>query len=677
MSMQTNLSGRLRNTSLPVSHGLLPLFEAVVNSLHSLEEVAADSHSSGTIRVEIVRSNQGSLALPERNEALADIVGFKITDNGVGFNDVNIKSFKTLDTDHKVDKGCRGVGRLLWLKAFKTVKIESVYATETGLSGRKFTFDANLGVKEPVEFQDNCTQRATTVELQGFLDKYRAAAPKSILPIAKSLLEHCLWYFVREGGSPSIIVCDGSEEINLDDLYEQYMHTAAFSESIKIADKDFILTHIKFRASSSKNHTLSFCAANRLVKEEALTGKIAGLYGNLHDGEGDFVYSCYVSSPYLDERVRSERTGFDIEESVEGLFENQDISLKKIREALIQNIKTYLGDVLLENIKAGKNRIEKFVSEKAPRYRPILNRIPEDDLIVDSNISDKDLDLMLHKKLAEFERSILESGHSILIPAQGESIESYYQRVQQYLSDVSDMKKSDLADYVAHRRVIIDLLEGALKKNSDGKYVTEDIIHQLIMPMRKDSNEVSPDGCNLWLLDERLAFHDYLASDKSIKSMPITGSDETKEPDLISMSVYDNPLLVSEQETPPLGSIVVVEIKRPMRNDAQAGEDKDPIEQSLGYLQKVRDGKATTASGRPIPDSSEIPGYCYIVCDITDSIKKRCNLFGLTVSSDKMGYFGYNPNYKAYIEVISFDKLVDSAKKRNRAFFDKLGLPTN
>ncbi len=59
MSMQTNLSGRLRNTSLPVSHGLLPLFEAVVNSLHSLEEVAADSHSSGTIRVEIVRSNQG------------------------------------------------------------------------------------------------------------------------------------------------------------------------------------------------------------------------------------------------------------------------------------------------------------------------------------------------------------------------------------------------------------------------------------------------------------------------------------------------------------------------------------------------------------------------------------------------------------------------------------------
>ena len=38
--------------------------------------------------------------------------------------------------------------------------------------------------------------------------------------------------------------------------------------------------------------------------------------------------------------------------------------------------------------------------------------------------------------------------------------------------------------------------------------------------------------------------------------------------------------------------------------------------------------------------------------------------------------FGHNPNYKAYIEVISFDRLVNAAKERNKAFFDKLGLPT-
>jgi hypothetical protein len=49
----------------------------------------------------------------------------------------------------------------------------------------------------------------------------------------------------------------------------------------------------------------------------------------------------------------------------------------------------------------------------------------------------------------------------------------------------------------------------------------------------------------------------------------------------------------------------------------------------------------------------------------------------LTSTNDHLGYFGYNPNYKAYIEVISFDQLLNSAKERNRAFFDKLGLPAS
>ncbi|MFA3242138.1 hypothetical protein KWD59_10765 [Acinetobacter baumannii] len=48
-----------------------------------------------------------------------------------------------------------------------------------------------------------------------------------------------------------------------------------------------------------------------------------------------------------------------------------------------------------------------------------------------------------------------------------------------------------------------------------------------------------------------------------------------------------------------------------------------------------------------------------------------------TMTADGMGFFGYNPNYKSYIEVISFNQLVRSAKERNKAFFDKLGLSSN
>jgi hypothetical protein len=41
-----------------------------------------------------------------------------------------------------------------------------------------------------------------------------------------------------------------------------------------------------------------------------------------------------------------------------------------------------------------------------------------------------------------------------------------------------------------------------------------------------------------------------------------------------------------------------------------------------------------------------------------------------------MGYFGFNEPHKAYIEVMSFDRLLNAATERNRAFFDKLGLPS-
>ena len=60
------------------------------------------------------------------------------------------------------------------------------------------------------------------------------------------------------------------------------------------------------------------------------------------------------------------------------------------------------------------------------------------------------------------------------------------------------------------------------------------------MPMQKDSNELFFDDSNLWLIDERLAFHNFLASDKTIKSMPISGSEATKEPDIMALNISYN-----------------------------------------------------------------------------------------------------------------------------------------
>ena len=336
----------------------------------------------------------------------------------------------------------------------------------------------------------------------------------------------------------------------------------------------------------------------------------------------------------------------------------------------------FLSPCLEYNRKLGKRRVEAFVARKAPRYRPIPSRIPEDELAIDPSIQDKDLELVLHKHLVELEREVLEEGHEVMSPKQDESLPNYSARLEKYLTKVEDIKRSDLANYISHRKVVIDLFEMALQRRDDGTYAREDLLHSLIMPVREDSTTVSIDNCNLWLIDERLAFHDYLASDKRLDSTPITASSDAKEPDIFGMRTFDNPILTSESTQLPPASLVVIELKRPMRNDARQGEDKDPIEQALGYLDRIRQGRVTTANGRPIPRSEQIPGFCYVLCDLTPTIAQRCKIHDAIRTSDGLGYFFYNKAYGAYVNVMSYDQLLNSAKERNRAFFDKLGFPT-
>ena len=65
------------------------------------------------------------------------------------------------------------------------------------------------------------------------------------------------------------------------------------------------------------------------------------------------------------------------------------------------------------------------------------------------------------------------------------------------------------------------------------------------------------------------------------------------------------------------------------------------------------------------------------MCDITPELKSQAKIANLEETPDKEGYFGYNKNYNAMFEIISFTKMVSDAKKRNAAFFHKLGLSSH
>lgn len=677
MAIKASLTGRLRNTQLPRSHALLPLFEAVVNAIQTVDETH-DSMDSTRIEIRITHDQQPSMQFGEDELAhLEAISGFTISDNGKGFDDGNMESFETLDSEYKADEGCRGVGRLLWLKAFKQVQVVSNYRdSDNVMRRREFTFTPTQGVN-PQPIQDSDAQETgSEVHLVSFSEFYRQATPKNIHSIARNVLEHCLWYFVRPGGAPNIAIVDDSGQVELNSLYDDYMLAYATVEHITIKNQEFSFIHLRLRPTSRLHPQLNWCAANRVVDKENLIGMLPGLHGKLKDGDTEFIYSCFIMSSFLDTAVRQERTGFSIPEDSEGTFDQEDPSMSDIRKAAVQAAERYLQANLTELREAGRARVERFVNSKAPRYRPILKHIDDDKLSVNPTIADKDLELQLHRYLTDLEMELLTEGQYIL-NLNNEGDDEYKERLKIYVERVDDFKKSDLVAYVFRRRVILDLFAKAIEIDEYGKYSREDVIHNLIMPMRTTSDDEAHSVSNLWLIDEGLAFHNFLASDKTINSMPITGSTSNQEPDLLALQVYDNPILVSDGESFPLASIVVVEIKRPMRNDAAPGLDKDPISQALNYLERVRGGGVMTAKGRPIPQSDHIPGFCYIIADLTPRMHERCKQSDLRPTPDHLGYFGYNANYRAYIEVYSFDRLLNLANQRNRAFFDVLNLPVH
>ena len=325
MDLVTNLRGRLKNTSLSVNNALLPVFESVSNAIHAIEDAELPM-DQGKIAVEIVRDSQFSLNYADNDDSRANapISAFTITDNGIGFTPENMESFRTLDTQYKAERGGRGVGRLLWLKAFSRASIRSVFLDEQGTClVREFNFDAKNGIVKDEIHHAKSVRTGTSVKLETFKENFRKHAPKTTKVIANSLLAHCLWYFVRSGGAPHIVIVDKDERIRLDEIYEQHMMTSASTEDINIKDNNFELIHIKLAGSSNWNHSIAYCASNRMVREENIKGRIPGLFGSLDDEMGDFVYQCYVSSSLLDDRVRSERTSFDIQEEPTPLFQKK------------------------------------------------------------------------------------------------------------------------------------------------------------------------------------------------------------------------------------------------------------------------------------------------------------------------------------------------------------------
>lgn len=66
--------------------------------------------------------------------------------------------------------------------------------------------------------------------------------------------------------------------------------------------------------------------------------------------------------------------------------------------------------------------------------------------------------------------------------------------------------------------------------------------------------------------------------------------------------------------------------------------------------------------------------YLYAVCDLTPKMVKVAEDRDFIETPDKLGMYKYHEKKRAYIELISYDKLIWDAEKRNKVLFEKLGI---
>ena len=676
--MEIDLRGRISiNTKLPLSNGLYPLFEAISNSIHAIEEA---KEKNGLIEVEVVRLTPAA-GLFDKDDLASNqpIVGFVIQDNGIGFTEANFNSFQTSDSTKKRTKGGKGVGRFLWLKAFERVEIESVYKQGTKFQKRTFEFQlTQKGVEKAQLVEVATTSKTTTVRLTEFKPEYsqNQSCPKAAATIARRIVEHFLESFILET-CPKIRLVDNTEQTTLDlnRLFKTEMRLDVESRDFQIKGQKFHISHVRLLAPQDVQHSLSFCAHKRSVKTELLSKYLPNLEAALTEPNGNkkFIYAGYVSGNVLDNNVNSERTRFDLlEQSADTLLENE-LCWQDILDIAVAKANLFLEPFTRPLNEAKKERIKSFVVKDAPQYRPLLkHKLARIDSLR-SNLSDEQLDVELYRIGQEWDLE-LRAEYRKLLTANDEtarSQEEFRKRYERFLEDWNEAGISKLARYVVHRKATLDFLDERRGLNEDDKYHLEDAIHEIIFPLKKTNEDVRIENMNLWIIDEKLSYHHFLASDKPLNQIGETIEvDSEDRPDLL---IFNRPFAFADSG-PPFSAIVIIEFKRPARNDYSDKQEKNPILQVYDYIGLLKEGKAKDHRGVPISVPGHLPIYAYIVCDLTSTLQKQAKDYQLTKTPDSLGYFGYHKEYGAYIEIISFDKLLDDAKRRNKILFDKMGL---
>ena len=637
-----------------------PIVEAVVNSIEAIE-----GKPHGKIDIIVYREN-----VLEFDNAKPYINSIEIIDNGVGFTQENTDSFDTYLSETKLEIGGKGFGRFIYLKYFNDAKIQSQYKDGNNYKFRNFRFGKQDEIiVDEVEGDAINKETGTKLILENIIEKEQL--DKGLDIIARKLVEKLLFFFVdtsfdvpqitlKESDNTGAYILNDyiSDNNSISKVGEQ---NVTIKSNFEKMEYPFVIKVYKIYFSQLSSKVV-LTAHNREVTETTLQTYIPEFQDEFFDEANDvkrnFIIKAYVLGEYLNTNVSLERETFDFSKDVgDRLY---PLGQAEIEKEVANVVKHFFEEDVKSRFEKKTETVRNYINSKAPWHRIYLNDFDFTNL--PTNLTDEKIEIEFQKFKFKKEQETRIEIKEIIANEDGTADEKF----QKIISRISQNGKNDLAHYVCNRKLIVDTFDELRKrKSTNNQPHLEKELHNLIFPMGQTSETLDYESHNLWLLDERLVFSNHTASDKVISK------EETQEPDLV---IFHNRLAYRNGDNTTNSPITIFEFKRPKRTNYPNNEN--PLKQACQYVEKIRAGKYEIREGlEPIKVSNETPIYVYIVADRCYKIDEfSAKDFSLTLSPDGEGYFGYHSGYKVYIEVISFRKLIEDAKMRNKIFFKKLGI---
>jgi hypothetical protein len=119
-------------------------------------------------------------------------------------------------------------------------------------------------------------------------------------------------------------------------------------------------------------------------------------------------------------------------------------------------------------------------------------------------------------------------------------------------------------------------------------------------------------------------------------------------------------------------SVVIVEFKKPGR--ILTGDDRNVDNQIKKYYEDLSKSSAKDYKGRLINLKKETPKFGYVICEINNDLDEYLTGLGGFRKTSSGSLYKYLDNINLYIEVSTYQSMLDNVETRHKAFFNQLGV---